>query len=82
MCIKDTKIQTYANYYNFTLQQAIEKKKMKEGKFTESELAFVLSCLLDVGGYLKKEGIIFGDFRPEQIFLTPEGYIKIYLLDI
>ena len=36
MCIKDTKIHTYANYYNFTLQKAIEAKKMREGKFKEA----------------------------------------------
>ena len=60
MCIKDTKVHTFANYYNFTLQQAIETKKMREGRFTEAELVFVLWCLVDVARHLKKNGIIFG----------------------
>ena len=29
MCIKDTKVHTYCNFYNFTLKQAIDKKKIK-----------------------------------------------------
>lgn len=39
-------------------------------------------CLLDVACYLKKNNIVFGDFRPERIFLSPEGYVKIFLLDV
>ena len=29
MCIKDTKVHTYSNYYNFTLEEAIKKKKIR-----------------------------------------------------
>lgn len=33
MCIKDTKVHTFCNYYNFTLKQAIEKKKLRDSRF-------------------------------------------------
>lgn len=29
LCIKDKKVHTFSNYYNFTLKQAIDKKKYK-----------------------------------------------------
>ena len=37
-------------------------------------------CLLDLAVYLKKYNIVYGEFRPNRIFLSPEGYIKIFLL--
>lgn len=82
MCIKDTKVHTYCNYYNFTLRQGIEKKKMRDSRFSEPELTYIMSCLLDLSIYLKSCGIVFGDFRSNHIFLSPEGYIKVYTLDL
>lgn len=36
MCIKDKKTHTFCNYYNFTLMEAIRKKKQQQTIFTES----------------------------------------------
>lgn len=36
MCIKDKKSHTFCNYYNFTLSEAIKKKKQQQTIFTES----------------------------------------------
>jgi hypothetical protein len=41
-----------------------------------------MSCLADAGQYLSKFGISLGEYRPENIYLSPEGYIKLYLLDV
>lgn len=83
MCIIHLKLEVYCNYYNFTLQKAIQKKKANGLLFPENELWYVLSTLLDVGRYLQEEGVSFGDYRSEDIFLTPEGYyIKLYLLNV
>jgi len=34
MCIKDKKVNTFCNYYNFTLVDAIRKKKQQQAIFT------------------------------------------------
>jgi hypothetical protein len=33
VCIKHKKIHTFCNYYNFTLEAAIEKKKLQDSFF-------------------------------------------------
>lgn len=82
MCIKDKKIDIFCTYYNFTIRNAIDKKKIKESKFTETELVYAMWCLLDLAIYLKSFGISYGDYRSENVFLSPEGYVKLYLLEI
>ena len=71
MCIKDTKVHTYCNYYNFTLKQAIDKKKVRDSRFSESELAYIMWCLIDLAIYLKNYGIALGEHRSDRIFLSP-----------
>jgi hypothetical protein len=39
-------------------------------------------CLLDLAVYLKCSGLVLGDYRSDRIFLSPEGYIKLYTLEI
>jgi hypothetical protein len=46
MCIKHKKIHTFCNYYNFTLEGAIEKKKLQDAFFPESELVYIMGSLL------------------------------------
>ncbi len=82
MCIKDTKVHTFCNYYNFTLKQAIEKKKVRDSRFSESELIYIMSSLLDLALFLKNNSIVFGDYRSDKIFLSPEGYVKVYTIEI
>lgn len=77
MFIKDSKAHTYFNYYNFTFEQAIDKKK-QNSRFNEAELTYIMSCLLKVVLYLKGHGVVVGDYRSSRFFMSPEGYIKIY----
>jgi hypothetical protein len=41
-----------------------------------------MHCLLDLSLYLKNHGIALGDYRSSKIFLSPEGYIKLYTLEL
>lgn len=41
-----------------------------------------MGCLLDAAQYLQKYGISVGEYRSKCIFLSPEGYIKLFLLEI
>lgn len=63
MCIKDKKTHTFCNYYNFNLVEAIKKKKQQQSIFTESELLYIMGCLLEVGEYLRNFNISIGDYR-------------------
>lgn len=39
---------------------------------------YIFGCLLDLGVYLKGFGLVVGDWRGERVFLSPEGYVKVY----
>ena len=82
MCIKHKSLHTFCHYYNFTLEGAIEKKKMMDRGFSESELVYILGCLLEAGHHLEQQGICYGDYRTPSLYLSPEGYVKLYLLEI
>lgn len=71
MCIINKKVRVYNNFYNFTFRQAIEKKKYRESKFAEPELIYAMWCLLDLAVYLKKHMISYGNYRSDQLFLSP-----------
>lgn len=39
-----------------------------------------MNCLVDLALYLKKYNIVIGEFYSKKIYVSPEGYIKMYLL--
>ena len=41
-----------------------------------------MSCLVDLAEYLRQLGISVGNYGAKQIYLSPEGYLKMYLLEI
>jgi hypothetical protein len=49
--------------------------------FTEADLLYVAHSLLGVALELKKYGISKANYRCEEVFLSPEGYVKIFLLE-
>jgi hypothetical protein len=71
MCIKHKKIHTFCNYYNFTLEAAVEKKKLQDAFFPETELVYIMGALLEAAGYLQKYGISVGEYRTKSIYLSP-----------
>lgn len=82
VCIKNKQVHTYCSYYNFTLAEAINKKKIQECRFPEAELVYIMGCLVELALFLKRFGIAVGDYRPGNIYLSPEGYLKVYLLEV
>lgn len=75
-------MHVYTNYYNFTLSMAIAKKKATRNNFSEADLLYLLHSLLDALTALRRNGLLFGMFRTDSIYLSPEGHLKLYLLDI
>jgi hypothetical protein len=39
-----------------------------------------MNCLVDLALYLKKYNIAIGEYHSKKIYVSPEGYIKMYLL--
>ena len=60
-------VHTYCSYYNFTLAQAIAKKKATRNFFTEGDLLYLMHSLLDALCGLKRYGLAFGQFRSESV---------------
>jgi hypothetical protein len=58
----------------------MDKKKGRESRFTEAELSYIMACLLDLALYMQGSGIALGDYRSDRIYLSPEGYVKVYSL--
>ena len=71
MCIKDKKTHAYCNYYNFTLAQAIQKKKRTSSSFPENDLLYIMSCLVSFANYLKQNKMYLGEYRSKRIYISP-----------
>lgn len=41
-----------------------------------------MHSLVDIIAYLKQYKLAFGLFRTDSVYLSPEGHIKVYLLDL
>ena len=71
---------SYARYHNYTLQQAIRCKIEAGKQFKEADLLYVMGNLLTVGD---KVVSVMGPgyrglFKAHNIFLSTEGYVKVY----
>lgn len=76
-------LDAFCSYYNFTLKQAIQKKKALRYKFSEGELWYVLGTLLDLGQFLQTMELSFGNYNASNVFLSHDGhYLRVYLLAI
>ena len=53
-------VHVFSSYYNFTLESAIDKKKLQRAFFSENELVYVMGCLLDLALYLQGFGLSAG----------------------
>jgi len=40
-----------------------------------------MGSLLDLAVFLQKYGLSVGEYRSQSIFLSPEGYVKMFLLE-
>lgn len=70
----------YAKYHNFNLIDAIHSKINHKKNFPEPNLLYILLCLVSAGVKFKDAGgkQYFGVFKCDKVYLTTEGYIKIY----
>jgi hypothetical protein len=82
LCIKNQQVHTYVHYYNYNLAQAISKKQHTKFYFGEGDLLFIMHCLVGLVQELQKYGISKAGYRSEDVYLSPEGYVKVYLLDV
>lgn len=71
LCIKHKRLHTFCHYYNFTLEGAVERKKIMDSSFPESELIYIMGCLLEGACHLMEHGIVHGDYRTPSVYLSP-----------
>ena len=80
MCIKKICLQIYTKYYNHTLEMAIDKKIKRNKRFRESDVVYVFKSLLDIWKFVAEEvnQKYTALFHIKNIYLTPEGYVRVY----
>ena len=82
MCTKSLTVETYCNYYAITLREVINQRKKDDIRFTVGETWFVLKNLVEVSSFLKANSFTYGAYKAENITLSAEGYIKLYILHL
>lgn len=80
LCSNTLEFDSYGRYHNYTLEEAIGCKVDKQRHFKEADLFYIMTSLLQVGEKLNN---ILGKsykglFKPYKVYLSTEGYIKIY----
>jgi hypothetical protein len=43
---------------------------------------YILGSLLEAASFLQKYGVAVGEYRCRNIYLSPEGYVKLFLLEV
>lgn len=73
-------LDLYASYYNHTLENTIDIKLKRSLRFKEGDLFYILDSLLSVASIMhEKLGKIYtGLFSLKDVFISPDGFIKIY----
>ena len=87
MCMKSVKIDFYATYYGIELRDIIENRKKQDWRFEQGEILYVAKCLISFAAYLqstflviiKDHQVAFGSYQSKKIFLSDNGYIKMYM---
>jgi hypothetical protein len=53
ICIKQTSIESYVNYYALNMEQVITQRKANDTRFTSGELWYILNSLIELSLYLQ-----------------------------
>jgi serine/threonine protein kinase len=60
----------------------VQKRKLRSQLFAENELVYIFDSLLSAALYLKQYGISLGNYQSQSVYLSPEGYLKLYMFEI
>ena len=80
MCIKKIGLEIYTRYYNHTLEMAIMRKINRVRRFKEADVFYVAKSLLDIWSHISEvmNGRYVQLFNLKNVYLSPEGYVKMY----
>ena len=80
LCSNSILFDVYARYHNYTLENAIQCKISNNKMFRDADLFYIMMSLIEVA--LRVSQILdrnyLGLFRTDKIYLSTDGYIKIY----
>lgn len=72
-------LKVFCRYYFFTLEEAILKRVKRQTKFPEEDILYTIKTLVSVYETFHEWNNTDCElFRTTSIFLTPEGFLKIY----
>jgi len=80
LCSNSILFDVYARYHNYTLENAIHCKIANNKMFRDADLFYIMMALIDVGARVSKvlDKPYYGFFKTEKIYLSTDGFIKIY----
>lgn len=80
LCSNSIIFDVYARYHNYTLENAILCKLANNKMFRDSDLFSILTGLIDVGCRVAQalDKPYHGLFRTDRIYLSTDGFIKVY----
>ena len=80
MCSETIVIDHYAKFYNYTLVNAIENKKNRRKMFRNEDLLYIMGSMVDIALILQEKSSqeYWNLFRSDKVFLSTEGFIKVY----
>ena len=85
--MRTVRIDYYATYYGIELRDVIENRKSQDRRFEQGEILYVAKSLINFGAYLQSNScpyvlghkIAFGMYKSKNIFMSDNGYVKMYL---
>lgn len=77
LCGHSRAFEIYSEYHSHNLKKEIQKRAATNDFFTESELWYLAESCLSLGKFLEQKSIYHGDYRPINIMLTDDGYVKL-----
>lgn len=77
-CGQSQVVNVYSEFHEHDLSREIAKRAREEDKFEEAEVWYMAQSLISVMAFLNREGIFHGDLKSSQVFLSEEGFAKVY----
>ena len=73
-------MECYSRYHNYTLHNAINNKRNCRKMFKDGDLVYIFSSLADAAHRISEhtDNNYLGLFKATKVFLSTEGFVKLY----
>lgn len=70
----------FHEWENF-LKDEINSRRKNQNPYSEEEVWFILYSLVKVGAVYERRGSKLGDMHPNNVVVTPKGFIRVITVD-